>query len=62
MPYKCMNCGVKFIEPSIIHTSYESHYGVIGLFSCRTPLELEVCPSCNDEDLEELYEDDEREE
>ena len=64
MPYKCLNCGEIFIKPKIIHTSYEDYYGVSGLFSSRTSLELETCPKCDDEEVEEFdedYEDDEGE-
>lgn len=61
MPYKCLNCGARFDEPHIMHTSYEFHYGVASMFPNLTPLELDVCPCCNDEELEEVYEDDEEE-
>lgn len=61
MPYKCLNCKKKFYQPHIIRTSYEDYYGVDTLFRSRTSLDLEVCPYCNDEELEELedYDDDE---
>ena len=49
MPYKCLNCGCRFEEPVAIHTTYESYYGVDHLFSYSTPLNLDVCPNCEDE-------------
>ena len=61
MPYRCLNCGAKFEHPHTIHTSYESYYGVSSLFGSKTPLDLDLCPSCDDEDLEE-FDDDERDE
>lgn len=61
MPYRCLNCGARFDEPYTKHTSYESYYGVSGMFGSSTPLDLELCPSCDDEDVEEFC-DDERDE
>ena len=61
MPYKCLNCGKTFDEPHITRTSYEDYYGVGSLFSFRRSLTLEVCPYCDDEEIEEFYEDDEDE-
>ena len=62
MPYKCNNCGRTFQEPDIQQTSYESYYGVSDLFPNSTPLSLSVCPCCGDDDIEEIYEDDEENE
>ena len=61
MLYKCMNCGERFNEPDTIPTTYESYYGVAGMFPYSTPLDLYVCPWCNAEDIEEIsiYDDDE---
>ncbi len=60
MPYKCNNCGSTFQEPSIKQTTYESYYGVSDLFPNSTPFLLSVCPHCGDDDIEEIYEDDEK--
>ena len=58
--FKCDNCGEKFLEDeaSVVHTSYESYYGVSHLFPFSTPLSYYVCPCCGDESLEsfEAYE------
>ena len=64
MPYKCLNCGCSFEEPIIIPTTYESYYGVDHMFSYSTPLDLSVCPNCEDEEIEEVneFEDEEEEE
>ena len=61
MPYRCLNCGAKFDEPHIIKTSYEAYYGVASMFPSHTPCSLDVCPCCDDEELEELDEDEEME-
>ena len=61
MLYKCLNCGAIFEKPHIKKTSYEAYYGVWGMFPNRTPLTLEVCPCCYDEEIEEYNEDDEDE-
>lgn len=61
MPYKCLNCGSIFDEPETINTSYESYYGVSGMFSNSTRMELDVCPCCNDDDITEFYDDEDEE-
>ena len=50
---RCNNCGQEFEEPREIKTSYESYYGVASMFGNSTPLYLDVCPYCGDEDVEE---------
>lgn len=55
MPYKCLNCGSRFEEPVTISTTYESYYGVCGMFPNSTPMDLEVCPWCHCEDIEETH-------
>lgn len=58
--FKCDNCNKKFHEDeaSVVHTSYESFYGVSDLFPYSTPLSYYACPYCGDESLEsfEAYE------
>lgn len=62
MPYKCLNCGYRFEEPETIPTTYESYYGVGGMFPNSTAMDLYVCPWCNDEDIEEIHGEDEESE
>ena len=42
--FKCNNCCENFLEDeaSLVHTSYESYYGVSHLFPNSTPLD-KVC-------------------
>lgn len=56
--YKCLECNAKFEEPVLIKTTYESYYGVSDLQS-NTPLTLELCPNCKNENIEEEIEEDE---
>ena len=44
--YKCTNCKMAFDEPKIIHTTYESYYGVSNEFESYTNYEYSVCPYC----------------
>jgi hypothetical protein len=57
--YRCDYCRREFDEPKTIHTTYESLYGVSGLFGNSTPCSYDVCPYCGDEDIEEVEEDEE---
>lgn len=38
-----------------MHTTYEEFYGVYELFSNHNQLELQVCPNCKSEDIEEDF-------
>ncbi len=38
-----------------MHTAYEEFYGVYELFSNHNQLELQVCPNCKSEDIEEDF-------
>ncbi len=51
--YVCNNCGADFAVPDKVHTTYESYYGVSGEFRYHTPITLDVCPYCGDDDFEE---------
>ena len=55
--YKCNNCNCEFEEPRTLKTSYESYYGVSGEFLGSTPLEIEVCPCCEDNNFEIIRDD-----
>lgn len=52
--FKCTKCDNNFFEPNRKKMSYEDYYGVSDLFGNYNYTELEVCPECGDEDLEEL--------
>lgn len=62
MIYKCLNCGSIFDEPNTIFTTYESYYGVSDLFYNSTSMELDVCPCCDSDDIDEFDEECEDEE
>lgn len=53
----CKICEKEFDEPKVVHTSYESYYGVADLFGNSTPLEYLACPFCEDEDITEREEE-----
>lgn len=57
--YRCLNCGEVFEEADEMNTTYESYYGVSSDFPDRTPLTLEVCPSCESDQIDEIDEMDE---
>ena len=59
--YKCNNCCHIFEKPVTIKTTYESYYGVSSEFSYSTSLEIDTCPSCGCDGIEEYDEDDEDE-
>ena len=46
-----------FDEPKIIHTTYESYYGVSNEFESYTNYEYSVCPYCESEYFEERGDD-----
>lgn len=52
--YKCNNCRSEFEEPSTKNIIAEEHLGISNLFQTRTRLDIDVCPNCGDEDLEEI--------
>lgn len=52
---KCNTCKCVFEEPMIMYTTYEEFYGVYELFSSHNQLELQVCPNCKSEDIEEDF-------
>lgn len=60
--YQCNNCDEHFVEPSVLETTYENFYGVETFFNGTTPLALDVCPYCGDEDIKEIKEIEEKEE
>jgi len=60
--WKCNRCKKEFEEPNVRHTTYESYYGVGGEFGSSTPMELLVCPYCGDENIKEIYEEEDDEE
>ena len=60
--WECQDCGKRFDDPEIRHTTYESYYGVSNMFENSTDLELYICPCCGSEDIKEFYEDEEEEE
>lgn len=51
--YKCNECGQVFSEneADVVHTTYESMYGVSDLFPNSTPCSYYSCPYCGSEDL-----------
>lgn len=52
--YKCNNCSSEFEEPARKNICYEEYYGVDTLMGTRTNIDMFTCPSCGDEDIEEL--------
>lgn len=54
--YRCNECLELFSEPIVHETTYESYYGILHQFDSRTRLELELCPCCGSEDIEEVEE------
>lgn len=62
MMYKCNQCGKLNHEDDleIINTSYESYYGVGGMFASRTPLTLRLCAYCKSEEIERCEQDEQQ--
>lgn len=52
--YKCNNCRSEFEEPEARNIIAEDYLGISTLMPRRTRMNIYVCPSCNDEDIEEL--------
>lgn len=50
--YICNNCEHEFDNPIVKNTTYESFYGVAGMFPNSTPMELYLCPWCGSDDFE----------
>lgn len=55
--YRCKNCGCRFDEPKELSSSWEAYYGISGMFDYSTPRTAYVCPECNDDEIEEEYDD-----
>lgn len=49
----CRNCHKEFDRPKLRKTTYEALYGVAGEFGSRTPVTIEICPYCGDDDIED---------
>lgn len=54
--YRCVDCDCIFEEPIVQRMSYEDFYGVSSMFDTSTPMELNVCPNCSSEYIEENFE------
>ena len=56
----CPHCNRYYLddELDVIHTSYESYYGVGSSFDSTTSMNLPVCPICKCE-VEELEDEEE---
>jgi hypothetical protein len=52
--YRCNNCRSEFEEPERRNVIAEEHLGISNMFPNITRMDLFVCPSCGDDDLEEL--------
>lgn len=52
--YRCLNCEELFEEPETKNIIAEEYLGVSHLLQGYTRMNIDVCPCCNDEDLEEL--------
>lgn len=57
--YRCKNCGCRFDEPKELNSSWEAYYGISGMFDYSTPMTRNVCPECNDDEIE--YDDEDLE-
>ena len=55
--YRCKNCGCRFDEPKELKSTWEAYYGISGMFDYSTPRIAYVCPECNDDEIEEEYDD-----
>ena len=52
--YRCNNCNEMFEEPDTKNIVAEEYLGVSHLLQGSTRLDINICPCCNDEDIEEL--------
>lgn len=52
--YKCNNCDERFVEPARKNIVAEDYLGIGNLFPNKTRMDIDLCPNCNDDDIEEL--------
>lgn len=52
--YRCNNCNEKFEEPETKNIIAEEYLGISTLMQGRTRMDINICPCCNDDDIEEL--------
>lgn len=52
--YRCNNCNEMFEEPETKNLIAEEYLGVSHLLQGCTRMDINICPCCNDDDLEEL--------
>lgn len=55
--YKCNNCDATFEEPEWKRICFEQEYGVANLFETRTYTNIQVCPCCKEDEIEEIEEE-----
>lgn len=51
----CNDCGAIFEEPEYERVCWEDYYGVSSMFNNYNYGDVEVCPECTSEDIEEYY-------
>lgn len=56
--YKCNNCGCKFENPRKV--DLETYYGVYSCFGNSYGEMINLCPECNDNDIIEYDEEEEK--
>ena len=52
--YICNNCDTIFEKPDTKKIYFEDYYKISEIMHSRTPHNLEICPYCKDDDIEEL--------
>lgn len=52
--YRCCKCYEMFEEPETKNIISEEYLGINHLFPNQTRMNVDICPSCGDEDIEEL--------
>lgn len=55
--FVCNHCGEIFNEPEYEQVCWEDYYGVSAMFDSRNYSDVEVCPECYSDDIEEYYGD-----
>ncbi|MEI3530648.1 MAG: hypothetical protein V8Q75_06305 [Bacilli bacterium] len=55
--YRCCNCRSEFEETDSKRICFEQEYGIANLFDTRTYTNIQVCPNCKDDDIEEVEEE-----
>jgi len=50
----CTNCNKEFDEPRIEKTTYEDYFGVVNEFKNHHSMNLEKCPYCGSDEIEEM--------